>query len=353
MVTRSLTAVGSVGALLLLLTACAPEPVPAPSSPSAAAPTPTVTETVAAPVLTPTVPFDGDCARTIAATDLDEILGAGWMPREQQLRAWDPARVIPPALDATGTVGGLDCRWFAGEGGLDASVDALGVVVLPAASAPPTFTADFSAARCDPSYDASFCRVVTVDDDLWVMVSAGSALEQPPTGVLSRAAEAVRAAASEGFDGQAADPQPEWWSLFECDALAEEMTLAEVIGEDFDSGYWEGSEQPEQTMLDEAGVERTCNWSTSAGNMAPDGGYYTVALTMAPGAGWNWDAIAGADDADVIEVDGAEAAVAFAFNPPDAEAVYASDGVNVLKVVGAPRDIVADLASRALAVLAG
>ncbi|RZI95387.1 MAG: hypothetical protein EOO67_02650 [Microbacterium sp.] len=334
-------------ALVLAVSACAPTPEPQPS----AAPTtpvvsstPTPTETTPPPVLTPTVAFDGDCTRMLSDAQLDSLLGAGWMTYPDKLKEWD---VSPLAdLGSVQTLGGVDCRWVAADDDV-AGAPQLRLTLLPADEVPAAFERDFSEPRCDPAYDVTFCRLAETRGDAWVMASVGQTTEEVPVDLLQQAV----ADAASSYDGaaEAASWQETWWELPSCDSLADRMRLDEVIGRDFGSGYWEGQEQPEQTLLDQAGVQRTCPWFT--GDTPPaDGEFYIVDVEISSGGAWRWDAISGHEAAQPVEVVGAEEAVVFQTGTRSTR-VFATDGTNVLAAGGASSEVMADIASRALAAL--
>jgi hypothetical protein len=177
-----------------------------------------------------------------------------------------------------------------------------------------------------------------------------SAPDQPAEEFL-HALDEVSASVEGSFDGRAADRAAEWLALPQCEALAEQIRLHELIGDGYRNGYWEGAQQPEELLLAEAGVSATCPWHTGSGQVAPDGGFYILGATMIAGADWAWDQIAMADGATTAEVEGAIGAVVF----PDGTnvALYVSDGTNLLLLRGADVGVLGELAERMLATLRG
>ncbi len=334
-------------ALVLAISACAPtresQPSAAPTTPVVSA-TPAPTETMPPPVLTPTVAFDGDCTRMLSDAQLDSLLGEGWASYSDKLKEWDVSPVA--RLESVQTLGGIECRWVAADDG-EGGAPQLRLTLLPAEEVPATFESDFSEPRCDPSYDVEFCRLAQTRGEPWVMASVGPTTDEVPVDLLQQAI----ADAASSFDGaaEAASRQDTWWELPSCDALAGRMRLDEVIGPDFGSGYWEGQEQPEQTLLDQTGVERTCPWFT--GDTLPaDGEFYIVDVVISSGGAWRWDAISGHGAAQPVEVVGAQDAVLFETGTRSAR-VFATDGTNVLSAGGASSEAMVDIASRALAAL--
>lgn len=340
-------AVASLLVLVLAVSACAPTPEPPPSAAPttpAAVPTPTPTESTPPPVLTPTVAFGGDCTRMLSDTQLDALLGAGWMTYPDKLKEWDVSPVAD--LGSVQTLGGIDCRWVAADND-ETGAPQLRVIALPADEVPAAFASDFSEPRCDPAYDVTFCRLAQTQGEAWVMASVGHTGGEPPVDLLQQAV----ADAASSYDGaaEAASWQKTWWELPSCDSLADRMRLGEVIGRDFGSGYWEGQEQPEQTLLDQAGVERTCPWFTGSETPA-DGEFYIVDVVLSSGGAWRWDEISGHEAAEPVEVVGAEDAVVFQTGTRSTR-VFVTDGTNVLAAGGAASDAMVEIASRALAAL--
>ncbi|MGL4255181.1 MAG: hypothetical protein ACRCSL_02535, partial [Microbacterium sp.] len=307
-------------------------------------PTPTPT-----PLIQPAVPFDGDCAQVLTGAQLDDLLGIGWRTRAEAYAYAIANRPDSRAL-ALQTLGGLECDWVASGEDVSRQGSSLGVVVLPSDRVPASFAADYAALRCDPGYGVTECRVGGVAGDAWVMVrDTGVMTEQPPAEFLLQALDEVSATVEGRFDGRAADRQAEWLTLPRCEALAEETRLQEIVGEGYRNGYWEGSQQPEETLLAQAGVSATCPWHTGSGQRAPDGGFYILGATMIAGAAWAWDHVAMSDGATPVEVEGAADAVVFT-DGGNVELVV-SDGVNLLSLGGADADVLAGLARRVIAAL--
>jgi hypothetical protein len=274
------------------------------------------------------------------------------MAYADKYREWHPDEAEQPVLSSLGTLGGLECRWVAGEGGPFPEVHDLRIVLLPAEQAPQTFAADFAVARCDSSYDARPCRLAGTEGDLWIMARAGYEFEAPPVAFLEQAIAAAAASAEAPLAARAADRRPEWWDLPDCEALGADMGLAELIGEDYRYGYWEGSLPPEEALLAEAGVQGTCPWFTGD-TRPPDGEFYIVDLTVAAGAAWQWEQMEDAEASVPVRVAGAESAIAVERDGRANDVVYATDGVNVIAARGADSEFLLRLAERALAALAG
>lgn len=334
------------------LVACAPtarpgsSPTPA-SSPSAAAePTPSVE-----PVTTPTIPLGGECGDVLSAVQLDDMLGEGWKTRDERVLEWVPDNPILPTAGGLETIGGLDCHWMIGGDFSPGSPWDLGVVIVPAVHAELPSVKDLTEMHCDPAYDTTICRLGRVMGDVWVLVSTGvPGDELDSAAFLPQALDAVAATIGDGVEAAALPPAAGWWTLPECADIAEQVRLEDFLGEGYRSGYWEGSPQREQLMLADAGAQLTCPWFTGEAGGAPDGAFYIVSLDLAPGAAWRWDEIAGAQDAIVASVTGADAAVAFDLGEGNA-AVFATDGVNVLEVSGVPEGMALTLVERALSAM--
>lgn len=336
-------------AATVLIAGCAATPEPARTDTDtgavpSATPTPTPTAEVA---LEPTIPFGGDCTRVLTDAQLDELLGAGWVPFEEQLRAWAPQQVLVPIVDTLGTLGGLECAWWS-EG--EDELEKLDVMVLPAASVPEPFAADFSEARCDPAYDVTLCRLAATVDDVWIMATASRDFAEPPVQVLEATIDAVAATAGSSFDGVAAEATADWWSVPECEALNEQIALEEAIGT-YRNGYWEGNVQPEEVLLRDASVQAICPSSTDG--EAPDGGHYIISPVVAPGGAWQWDALSATDGMEPVTIAGASEALQF--TGTHSNALYATDGVNVVTMTldaEEPVEVAIEIVQRMLAALA-
>ncbi|WP_169581500.1 MULTISPECIES: hypothetical protein [Microbacterium] len=350
---RGVAVLAMIAALLLVMVAIAlavlftrdaqasGRPAPPPTEPATIA-TPTV-ETV----IEPTVPLGGDCTQVLTATQLDGLLGAGWMPEAQYRDTWNGPTLPSMREVSLGTLGGLECQWYSADG----TVGDLGVVILPVAQVPPAFAAAYAEERCDPSYDALGCRIGKRSGDYWIMTRAYRSSEDMPEGFLARAADEAAATVGDRFDGVAADRQETWATLPACDALAEAMRLEKSLGSGYVNGYWEGVEQPEEAMLTTAGVGLTCPWFSVDGS-APGGRSFIVTGTVGAGASWAWDRLAATEGAVPVPVDGAVSAVTFEV-ANDRVWLYATDGANVVELTNATTSDLVPIAERMLSVLAG
>ncbi|KZE88897.1 hypothetical protein [Microbacterium sp. TNHR37B] len=342
----------AVAAAAISLVACAPtlapdaSPTAASSTPAAADPTPS-----AEPAIAPTVPLNGDCGSVLSAAQLDELLGEGWKTRDERVLEWVPNSPILPSAGGLETMGGLDCHWMIGGDFSSGSPWDLGVVIVPADHAEHPSVSDLAEMHCDPAYDTTVCRLGRVIGDVWVVVrSAVPGDELDSAAFLPEALDAVETSIGDGVEAAALPPGDGWWTMPECADLAERVRLEGFLGEGYRSGYWEGNPSREQLMLADAGAQLTCPWFTGEAGGAPDGTFYIVSLDLAPGAAWRWDGIAAAQGASTASVPGADAAVAFDLGDGNA-AVFATDGVNVLEVVGVPQEMALTLAERALSAM--
>lgn len=338
-------------AVVLSLVGCASQPASEPT-PRATGSTPS-----AEPSPTPTLradpvrPFGGDCASVLTTPQLDALVGAGAVPIEQKRLEWSAKSAEYAEVPAVGTLGGVECEWYAAEEaeGLPNGLDAIAVILMPAASVPPAFLSAYDAPLCEPNYDTVNCRMTRVDGEIWAMARAGWNLSEPPTELLSATIDAALGNARDAWHAQRADRAATWWALEDCAALHESMSLEAAAGP-YVEGWWEGSERPEMALLRSAGVEQFCPWYTDQDATALDAPFYIGNTTISPGAAWYWSAIISTAGMEPISVEGAQdAVVATSFAK-----VYATDGVNVISV-SASEDaaVAADIAGRALAALAG
>jgi hypothetical protein len=337
-----------VAVALVFLFSDAPSPAAEPSTPPPAS-TPETTPTVA-PVLEPTVPFGGDCSRVLTSSQLDALLGEGWKTRAEMDAAWG-ARTYPDITNIMfGTLGGLECTWYAGDSAA-AGVWSLSVLLLPEEQAPPAFAAEYAQARCDPSYDANGCRVGRSADGVWAMAGVYISNAEAPAVMLDDAVAYALSNARDGFDGVAAERQEDWFTLPDCESFAQAIRLEEVLGTGYVNGYYEGVEQPEQALLTSAGVGLTCPWFSVDGS-APNGGSFIISATIGAGSSWSWERIAATDGALPVTVAGAVDAVTFDVNDGRLW-LYATDGTNVIQLTNAAAEDLIPIAERMLETLAG
>jgi hypothetical protein len=350
---RRLLVTAVLAASALLYTGCigtttaTPSPTPTPTVTPSPTPTPTPTPE---PVLSPTVAFDGDCAQLLSERDLDGFLGEGWKTRTDIEEEWDidpthPERVFDPLR----TVGGVECWWYPAEE--EDGLQQIAVMVAPADSVPASFTEKFSEARCEGNYDGSACYLVRTEGDAWLMATVGNLIDEPPVSLLEGMLDVAATGLKQPLDAEAVS-RDGWWTIPTCEDFGAAMRLEEMIGENYNTGFWEGSESPELIMLREGGVAVRCEWSTSSDALAPDGGYYVPSVHVANGAHWQWSELATLDDAEELSVAGAQDAVVI--TDPDRDSfftLFATDGVNVIKTQGADLEFLVELAERALAAL--
>lgn len=333
----------------LLLAGCAssatsPGAVPEVSPPaSTSAPTPSASAEI---VLTPTVPFDGDCERVLTAADLDGFFGEQWATEETKTEDWGIGEYLDMA--PIQNVGGLECRWYV-DGAAEASVSSVSVTIAPESSLPSAYTGQFREAQCGTESDAELCRMARIEEDLWVLAEVSDAMTEPAPDLLPDLLDAVSThlptpAQSVSDAG--------WWSLPTCEDFGAAMALQHLIGEDYNTGLWEGEESFQMAALREAGVSVLCEWSTGDGRVAPDGGYHVPSITIVNGGHWRWQEFADFDGAESAVVPGADDAL---FVPGDdgatAGQVLVTDGVNVMQVSGGDREFLLDLAGRAIGAL--
>lgn len=355
----------ALSAVLLLAGCAAPaaEPAAEPSTRAAepsSTPSP-VAEPAASPTATPAEPeaavdpirlFGGDCGAMLTDGQLDGLLDAGWTPYDRFLESVD-VRAVPRAAPE-GTLGGLRCRWKAPDGSSSGLHDVT-VLALPHSHVPAAFVDAFADKQCAPSYDASICRLARTVDDVWIMASAGYAAGYPGGEPSREALDRAVTAVAESLPARAGTPQrvtrtAQWWEEPSCEDLASRMRFDELTDGGFEHGYWEGSEQAEQTLLDAAGVSQHCPYYSAAERMSLDEEHRIFSVDTYPGGAWMWETLAGG--ATSIEIDGAVSAVSTMDGAPFGS-LYATDGVNLVEV-GGEDDIgfSVDVAERALAALA-
>lgn len=293
--------------------------------------------------------FDGDCTQVLSSAELDGFLGEGWLTREERDAEYDTDRRHPAfALAPLETIGGVECDWFAAEekGGLQG----LSIMIAPADSVPESFTEAFSEARCEGNYDGSSCYLVRTEGDAWLMATVGNLIDEPPVAMLEDMLDAAAAHLPQPLDAQAVS-RDGWWTLPTCEDFGEQMRLEELIGRDYVTGFWEGSESPEMIMLREGGVAVLCEWSTTDPSTSYDGGHHVPAVHIANGGQWLWDDLGSLPGAEEIAVPGAEGAVLVPTPDGRLQYLFATDGVNLIETNGSDTEFLVMLAERALAAL--
>lgn len=325
---------------IVVIAGCAPatpSETPAPTA-STVDPTPTPT-----PSATPehTIAFGGDCANVLTVDEVHDLIGDGAYP----------SALTAGAQPGIGTLGGIDCRWDADENGATGpnGVGSIEIRAAALSTVDSLFVAEVADARCDPWTDSTVCRLGRVVGDVWLMASAVSGdSETEPHAVL------LDSALSSAAGRLAAYPAPVplaatsgWWTLGSCADLGVRLGLDAVLGEGYVTGWWEGNpdEQLDFRMTRAQGVEQLCQWfpdyTTETGRNADAG---IISATLWPGGGWDADRLLAGGTA--ITVAGAQRAVAGADDP---DSVYATDGVNAVRVRTADSAASVDIVARILA----
>lgn len=325
-------------AAVLLLSGCASTPTADPAETPAPIPSQTATST---PTPSPSVPgegivaFGGECANVLSDAQVQEILGAGALPFPEWMAAHDPG-YRAPASGPLERAGGIDCRWMAADDaeGLPEGMTEIGILAMPADAAGDAETAALAEARCDPQYDATSCRLGRSSGDTWLMARAGAFIGTPPEELLVAALDAAESNLAAYPAPVAAAREASWWDIRECVELGKAIDLAEILGPDYHNGYWEGSPQHEDFLLEAAGVGQFCQWSSDSSAIPEGEEHYIVSLSLEPGGHWRWADLA-ADDRLPADVTGAQEAIRFVAEGEDrisSATTWATDGVNVLSV---------------------
>ena len=331
---RSLAALAIVAALLLSGCASTPtaEPVETSSPTALETPTPSPTPSVPAEGV---VAFGGDCGHVLTDAQVEEILGAGALPFPEWMTLHDPD-YRAPASGPLERAGGIDCRWMAADDaeGLPEGLTSVGILAMPTDAAGDAETAALADARCDPQYDSTSCRLGRTSGATWLMARAGAYLDTPPGELLSAALDAAESNLSAYPAPVAAAREDTWWDIRDCVELGKAIDLAEILGPDYHNGYWEGSPQHEDFLLEAAGVGQFCQWSSDSAAIPEGEEHYIVSLTLEPGGHWRWADLA-ADDRLPADVGGAQQAIRFTTEGGDrisSATTWATDGVNLLQV---------------------
>lgn len=301
----------------------------------------------------PVLPFDGDCAAVVTEAQRDALLGRGSLSESEQFLLWSPDRLLDIEVSGLGTLGGIECTWYADRATntVHPGVSAITVTLLPRASVPLDFLERDATPVCGATYDGNVCRASRIDGEVWALASLLSEeKDEGASDLLASVLDAAIANADSSWNAQRADPTEQWWTIGECESLTKKMALDEVIGA-YSDGYWEGAETLEQQMLALAGVEKYCPFVSDY--ETPPAELYVGAVWVMPGAAWHWDAVVSAGTTHSLSIDGAMDARWFQASPEDTVVVYATDGVNMISVVLGTIEVAptAEAARRALEVL--
>ncbi len=298
-----------------------------------------------------TVAFGDDCSRVLTDAQRDQILGAGSRTAAEWFAENSPTVDLTPApsgAEPITVLGGIKCRWFVDEGGdLPDGMGDLTVSVFPLVAVAPEYRTALAAPRCDPSYDATICRQGRTVGDTWLLASSGWMLVEPPTTQSTAALDAVAANLADAPSPVPLTSSPEWWTFVGCDELGEALALSDLLGTHYFSGIWEGSAQFEQKILESAGVEMVCQYSSDSANIPADRDFSILTVTVRPGAA-SAGTFAAGDDETATLIDGAQTAFVNASGT-----VRSTDGTNVLIVASEGDGIEVEVMERALALLRG
>ncbi|GLJ81226.1 hypothetical protein [Microbacterium imperiale] len=325
-------------------------PTPTPTPTLDASPTPAPSATADAG---PVRAFDADCAQMLTNDQRDAILGSGSITEAEQMAQWNPDAGVVVALDPVGTLGGLECSWYAAEGAdLPEGLTTLTTMVVPASAVPAEYAAKYSVPVCEPNYDSSGCRFGRIVGENWVSAYVGFAVYEAPREMLAGVVDTV-----EQNLATATQPRPDTrtdgvWAIPDCTELGRAIALEELIGP-YLHGYWEGSEQPEEVLFAAAGVARSCPLFSDSARVDPASEKFVIMTPqIAPGLGWQWEQLrADAGSAPLpVEVDGA--ADAFAVDSGHgAYGLFATDGTNVVSVYSEDLELDAQILGRIITTL--
>lgn len=337
---------------LALLAGCgAAEPAEEPTAPSQTPEASLSPEPSPSAGAAPVRAFDGDCAQLLTSAQRDDLLGAGSLSEAE--RDAEMAQAALPWLEPVGTLGGLACHWFAAEGAdLPEGIFMVGLRILPADAVPPEFAEAYASPICEPSYDASVCRLGRTVGEVWIGADAGPLSTEAPTELLNGALDAAAANLAGATMPQPAAVTEEFWTIPNCGELFAEIRLEELIGP-YIQGYWEGSEQPEDVVLAAAGVARSCPAFTDNERIAPEDTHYILTPQIAPGGAWQWEQLV-ADSAGrstPLEVAGATEAFAVGAGLGSSN-TFATDGTNIVSVPTDDLEVAGALLGRIVTALA-
>ena len=288
-------------ALVIPLAACAPDPAPPATTP----PTPEVTATPE-PVVESVVPFGGDCAAAIPATE-PVVVAAGLTLTFR--------RFVPEAA----TAGGLECWW---EGTL--------LSVFPAELVPAELAAT-PGPVCED--DEWHCVAAVERNGTWLQLETreGSAADGTPSWLvplLDSVAERLTAYPSP----KAAEPAPDWWET-DCDTVGAVARVADRLGAEYQPGFPEdGRSNAAFVILTASGYQLFCQWYDPAD-------LRQISIDLYPGGAAAWPAVvAEHQPSEVIALAGATDARSWS---TFIGGVIATDDVNLMRIAGVDNAAVA------------
>lgn len=318
--TRVLLGAAAV-ALAMAVGGCAPQSTPAPTVALTASPEPSAAMPTASPAPAHTIAFAGDCANVLGADGPAAVLGAGATPDD--LDGW-----VDPSF---GTLGGIDCRWAIDGTATADNPTYLQVQAYPLESVPTPLREEITSTQCAATYDSPVCRLGRAAGDVWLLASTAGFSEKSPTdaeqSLLERALELSQSRLPAFPVPHRAVATDAWWNLTtDCNGLGQRMHLDELLGEGYQTGWWEGDpdKQWDNRLTASQGVERMCQWFPDYSREDANGGKYGMpTLSTFPGAAWDASLFT---TGEPIQVAGAQNARVLKHN------IVATDGVNVVSL---------------------
>ncbi|QOC25974.1 MULTISPECIES: hypothetical protein [Microbacterium] len=315
-------------------------PSPSPSATRAPTPEPSPSASGSMPPVassSPSIAFDDDCAAVMSTVALSAAWGS---EATAEARSYFFVDVR--------TAGGITCDWRFADG------TTLRVSAMPSSVVDSSLRSTYESALCEPvPWLSTGCRKAVEDDKTWLLATVSGDVYQFVDGEFDEAAVRQRLDALTPllFDALARAGAPsaatrtdEWWPQVTCDDLATKIPLAQLLGS---SGYQTGfggeaSADVDSRVAGAQGFGLQCGWRPSDDSASGS----SMMIMLYPGGAWDWERIATATDpvGDVVpvNVDGARAAVATRSETTSPLSnVYASDGVNVVRVFSAPDPLAA------------
>jgi hypothetical protein len=317
---------GAITTAALLGSDATPAPVTTPTDRPTPTEEPTPTPTPEPPSLG-AAPFGGDCANAITDPEADGLRGIGMTRSDYRWRT-----------GANDVLGGIDCVWVSDEGYLIAT---LHLYAYPAEVVPAEVSsAATSGCSQGPQDERLSCTAVGVVDGMWLLVRA----DAPPEQISADKVQALyESAVSRMRDHPRATPASRtdaWWAAPDCTALAASVDPAiygyervALLDQPHSPDSWPAHPVAIPSLADAAFA---CELHFTSGSGDSSTGE-VVRVDVVPGGAVAFPSAVGAEYAQTVTVDGAEAAVIVPGldryeGSPDV--VVATDGVNMLMVSG-------------------
>lgn len=318
---------GAITTAALLGSDATPAPVTTPTDRPTPTEEPTPTPTPEPPSLG-AAPFGNECENAITDAEADALRGIGMVLSDFRWRT-----------GANDVLGGIDCVWVSEEEYLSATIH---LYAYPEQVVPAEFaTAMVPGCRQEEHDDRLTCTSVGTVDGLWLLVQARAASEL----ISAEKVQALYDSAASRVDAHPrampATRTEAWWARPDCAALVERIDPAvygyervTLLDDPYATDPGSAPLPGRIPWLRDAAFACELHFTSGSGDSSTG---EVVRVDVVPGGAVAFPSAVGAEYAQTVTVDGAEAAVIVPGldryeGSPDV--VVATDGVNMLMVSG-------------------